>query len=396
MLQKLAFLVVFIFACSPEKERIRLRFVDAGSSDDAGEMCRTTQIISDFANCGTCGLSCNVDNADRCREGFCMCGNLPACGDGEDCRWGFCHPVDLSGAICEFDSECPSGNICVEAHCSPRACSDHEECNGLDDDCDGVIDRERNQPLVRLCGDAPRPPCQHGVNVCVDGSWSACQGAIEPLTEARSAACNGIDDDCDGCVDGVMADGVCETLPIPSYDIVFAVDASGSMGVIMPTVIEAIKKAVAENDRTGFRFSLLLFPGSSDQVSVPDVLHPLTSASLFMAAEPTTKIEFAMSGYEPSWDIIHDVGNGTINLGFSLASQKTLIMFTDEEGQSYAPIPHDEARACQTWEDSEVLAVFTTSNHGMDFDQCAQVYPLSNVNNSLTATVRDLVEDKCL
>jgi hypothetical protein len=39
--------------------------------------------------------------------------------------------------------------------------------------------------------------CKAGTQTCADGRWSACQGAVIPSAEI----CNGLDDDCDGLVD---------------------------------------------------------------------------------------------------------------------------------------------------------------------------------------------------
>ncbi|MBU1218807.1 VWA domain-containing protein [Myxococcota bacterium] len=63
-----------------------------------------------------------------------------------------------------------------------------EECNGVDDDCDGFIDEN----LVESCSSV----CGNGTSVCVNGNWTDCS-APQPSTET----CNGHDDDCDGVVD---------------------------------------------------------------------------------------------------------------------------------------------------------------------------------------------------
>ncbi|HJL04418.1 MAG TPA: MopE-related protein [Polyangiaceae bacterium LLY-WYZ-15_(1-7)] len=66
-----------------------------------------------------------------------------------------------------------------------------ETCNGLDDDCDGRVDG-----FSRPCG-TDEGACRAGVEVCVDGSFGSCIGAIGPRTEI----CDGADNDCDGRVD---------------------------------------------------------------------------------------------------------------------------------------------------------------------------------------------------
>lgn len=63
-----------------------------------------------------------------------------------------------------------------------------EECDGLDNDCDGEIDENLNQACSTDCG--------AGNESCVNGAWSGCD-APEPQTEI----CDGMDNSCDGLTD---------------------------------------------------------------------------------------------------------------------------------------------------------------------------------------------------
>jgi hypothetical protein len=85
-----------------------------------------------------------------------------------------------------------------------------EECNGIDDNCDGQIDEECGCPtagMTRSCYGGPMG--SPGVGVCRSGTqrceadmagrlvWGECEGMIVPNFES----CNSVDDDCDGDVD---------------------------------------------------------------------------------------------------------------------------------------------------------------------------------------------------
>jgi hypothetical protein len=94
------------------------------------------------------------------------------------------------------------------------------ECNGLDDDCDGAIDEadevadQEGQP----CGSG-EGECEPGETVCVGGEI-VCQGGTQPSQEV----CNGLDEDCDGVIDNdavcppdsYCVDGACRPICDPS------------------------------------------------------------------------------------------------------------------------------------------------------------------------------------
>jgi len=83
-----------------------------------------------------------------------------------------------------------------------------EECNNLDDDCNGNIETSANQEVSQLCGGCDVEPqctgnpdqgeCAQGIQYCEHGTWQGCIGDLDP---ADSELCDGKDNDCNGLVD---------------------------------------------------------------------------------------------------------------------------------------------------------------------------------------------------
>ncbi len=110
-----------------------------------------------------------------------------------------------------------------------------EQCNGKDDDCDGLTDEG-----VADIG-CVRPDCngnpQQGIRRCTDGAWSEC--SADPNAER----CNGVDDNCSGVVDDPWRDDVGPKLGTSCTVGVGACKRSGTWVCPVDEVSEAVCSA---------------------------------------------------------------------------------------------------------------------------------------------------------
>jgi len=101
--------------------------------------------------------------------------------------------------ICEHEvPNCIDGE---EQECDPDEGAMMETCNGIDDDCDGQIDDGLGDQVVE-CG---LGQCEHSVTACEDGEEPEC----DPFEGATQEVCDGVDNDCDGDVDEGLPDLHC-------------------------------------------------------------------------------------------------------------------------------------------------------------------------------------------
>jgi hypothetical protein len=154
---------------------------DLVDNDCDGHVDEDVKLDSDPKNCGSCNLRCLFAHASDGAQ----CVNKACVLDNTRCDNGF---VDV-------DQRMITG---CEYRC-PVVPSVAETCNGVDDDCDGLIDENvttADDPRINVACGSMAGECRLGMTICMLGA-PVCMGATVPTSEI----CDGKDNNCDGTAD---------------------------------------------------------------------------------------------------------------------------------------------------------------------------------------------------
>lgn len=397
--------------------------------------------LSDDPNhCGRCGNACDMPASNgHCIGGLCACvgfgnGNVSdACDDPTIegptvCvgSTGQCVVPDVGspGRCDEIEGiACPppppgiAAWVCVGSWCTVPECGGVEECDFKDNDCDGHVDAigprpGAETPLKQACyeGDPAEigvGACRAGERQCYYGNWTppapGCPGQVLPTPEDGLLSCDGLDNDCNACIDdryedadndGADDDLVCGMPQPKTTDIVFMIDVSGSMSGVLAAVI------TASGDFATLYGAAAHIRWAIERVAeVPptyvDVFRPLGGYMAFLNGLASLAIN---GGTEPTYDAVYDTATGVHDAallnGSAPGQVQIYVVFGDEDAQTLGG--RTEADVCQAVANrGAVLVVFTNPAYFPQWDDCAILYPLTSDAMTMAGRLEDLFDLTC-
>jgi hypothetical protein len=326
------------------------------SSDKSDGYILLTKEEADYINKGIC----KHGNLDRNEEGQKVClGEVTpvyeTCnGLDDDCDNIVDNPFAVDRGHWELENECVgvgvcryTEQVCVNGQyiCDYPDSYGNEICDGRDNDCDGDVDEDTDEDPIFDAGERYiyyGDPETINVGECRAGYKECVDGrvSIRNMRTPVTEICGNDDDD--DC-DGFIDERENDNV---TNDIVFIIDYSGSMSGVIQSVSDALCEWSSQGVLVNSRFAVVAigYVDSTTTWKETKVLTDFTDSGTACSIIRQNNRPVHQGGLEYQLDAIYDSGDpNTAQQRLTwLSEQKKVFVFTDERMQySFAPILQD-------------------------------------------------------